>query len=101
MNKSRKLAYLLATMAGICLLSAAALAAGYGNAPQPEPVNDKDGSLFLEALVPIVTQKIRTEVFFRVDHAYLALKTAAFSLEVLANPALKMAVFSLVHAKNV
>lgn len=46
MNKSRKLAYLLATMAGICLLSAAALAAGYGNAPQPEPVNDKDGSLF-------------------------------------------------------
>ena len=52
------------------------------------------------ALVPTVTQKIKTEVFFRVDHACLALKTAVSSQEALANLALKTAVFSLVRAKN-
>lgn len=47
MKKSRKIAYILAATAGISLLSAAAIAAGYGNgAPAGAPQNDKDGSLF-------------------------------------------------------
>lgn len=46
MKKSRKFAYLLAAAAGVCLLSTAAWAAGYGHSPQPAVQNDKDGSLF-------------------------------------------------------
>lgn len=47
MKKSRKIAYIFAATAGISLLSAAAIAAGYGNGtPVSEPQNDRDGSLF-------------------------------------------------------
>lgn len=47
MKKSRKIAYIFAATAGISLLSAAAIAAGYGNGTSVnEPQNDRDGSLF-------------------------------------------------------
>ena len=48
MKKSRKIAYIFAATAGISLLSAAAIAAGYGNGVSSvsAPQNDRDGSLF-------------------------------------------------------
>ena len=47
MKKSRKIAYIFAATAGISLLSAAAIAAGYGNGDSARaPQNDRDGSLF-------------------------------------------------------
>ena len=100
MNKSRKLAYLLATMAGICLLSAAALAAGYGNAPQPEPVNDKDGSLFPGGSCTNCDSKDKDGSLFPGGPCVSCTKDGSLFPGGPANHALKMAVFSLVHAKN-
>ena len=76
MKKSRKIAYIFAATAGISLLSAAAIAAGYGNGDSARaPQNDRDGSLFPGGTCTSCNNGDKTAACFQAGRASLAPKT--------------------------